>query len=66
MGPQSFFADPDPAVFLNADPAAYKCGSGSNSKKKKKKKNYEEFSVFEKDIKDCSKVRKNGDCANLL
>ena len=35
MDPHSFFADPDPAVFLNADPdpAAKKCGSGSSQTK---------------------------------
>ena len=42
MDPHSFFADPDPAVLLDADPdpavlldadpetAAFKCGSGSS------------------------------------
>ena len=35
VDPHSFFADPDPAVLLNADPdpAALNCGSGSNQTK---------------------------------
>ena len=32
VGPQSFFADPYPALFFDAysDPAAFKCGAGSS------------------------------------
>ena len=31
-----------------------------------KEKNHKEFSIVVKNIKDCSKVRNNGACANLL
>ena len=32
VGPHSFFADPDPAVFLNADQLLAQCGSGPSLK----------------------------------
>ena len=57
MDPHLYYADPDPAVFLNADP-----GPGPALKEK----NHEEFSEVVKNIKDCSKVRNDGACANLL
>ena len=56
----SLYADPDPAVFLNADP------DPGPAEPNLKKKNHEEFSQVVKNIKDCSKVRNNGACANLL
>ena len=59
MDPNSFYADPDPAVFLNADP------DPGPAEPNLKKKNHEEFSQVVKNIKDCSKVRNNGACANL-
>ena len=63
MDPHSFFADPDSAVFLNADPGgkmnADPCGSGS-SLTNFVKKTHAEFSIVVKYIKDYSKVRNNG------
>ena len=67
MDPHSFFADPDPAVFLNVDPDpdpggkmnADPCGSGYsliNFVKNKLMK----FSLVVKYIKDNSQVRNNG------
>ena len=58
-------ADPDPAVFLNAvldpDPGPGPGPAQPNLKKKK----HQEFVYVVKNIKDCSKVRNNGACANL-
>ena len=51
MDPHSFFADPDPAIFLNtdSDPVAFfKCGSGSSFKKNYGKLPYEEFLELKK------------------
>ena len=70
MDPYSFCADsdPDPAVCLNADPdqAALKMWIQIQVKKFVQKKSYEEFSFVVKHMKDFSKVRINGPCANLL
>ena len=60
MDPHSFYPDPDPAVFLNADP------NPGPAEPNLKKKNHEEFSQVVKNIKDCSKLRNNGACENLL
>ena len=64
MDPHSLSADPDPAVFLNAD-LDPDPGPGP-AEPNLKKKNHEEFSQDVKNIKDCSKIRNNGACANLL
>ena len=66
MDPQSFFADPDPAVFLNADPdpLALIIRIRIQLKQIFQKQSYEEFVV--KNIKDCSKVRNIEVYANLL
>ena len=55
VDPHSFFADPDPAVLLNAE-------SGSSFKKL----TYEEFSGVEKDRKGYSKAKNYGAGPNLL
>ena len=57
MDPHSFFADPDPAVLLNADPdpAAFLMRIRIQLKQICKILPYEE-SVVEKDQKDCSIV----------
>ena len=62
MDPHSFYVDPDPAVFLNADPDP---GPGP-AEPNLKKKNQEEFSQVVKNIKYRLKVRNNEACANLL
>ena len=50
LNSHSFFADPDPAVFLNADP--------NPALKVCKKLPYEEFSVVEKDKKRLIRSKK--------
>ena len=50
LEPHSFFADPDPAVLLNADP-------DTDPAFKKNLSNDETFSGVEKDKKDCSKLK---------
>ena len=50
LEPHSFFADPDPAVLLNADP-------DTDPALKKNLSNDETFSGVEKDKKDCSKLK---------
>ena len=56
VDPHSFFADPDLAVFFNADPdpAAF-----LKRKKLCTKLPYEELALIENNNKDCSKVKKN-------
>ena len=60
MDPHSFFADPDPTVFMNADPdpAAFEMQIRIQRLQICKKSPYEEFSLVVKNIKDCSEVRK--------
>ena len=58
MDSHSVFADPDPAVFLNADPDL--------ALKLRKNLPYEEFAVVEKTKKDGSKVKNYGAGPYLL
>ena len=64
VDPHSFFADPDPAVFLNADPdtAAFQMLIRIQLLKKILGRVFLSW----KNIKDCTKVRNKGACANLL
>ena len=71
--PNSFFADPDPAAFLNSDPnpdpAAFSTRFRIQLQKLCKqlvKLHYEELSVDEKNIKNCSKVKNHKVGSNLL
>ena len=63
MDPHSFFANPDPAVLLNADPgpdpdpAAVLMRIRIQLNKISKQLPCEEFSGVEKDNKDCSKIK---------
>ena len=68
VDPHSFFADPDPAVLLNAvpDPAAFFKRIQSQLKKNCSKFPYEEFSEVEKGKNDCSKVKNHGAGPNFL
>ena len=58
MNLHSFFADPDPAVFLNADPN--QGGKMNADPSGSSLKIFKEFSIVVKYIKDYSKVRNNG------
>ena len=58
MDSHSVFADPDPAVFLNADPDL--------ALKLRNNLPYEEFAVVEKTKKDGSKVKNYGAGPYLL
>ena len=54
VDPNSFFADPDPAIFLNADPDPG-CKMNADPSRLTNlvfKKTHEEFSIFVKYIKD--------------
>ena len=70
--PHSFFADPDPAAFLNSDPnpdpAVFSTRFRIQLQKRKQlvKLHYEELSVDEKNIKNCSKVKNHKVGSNLL
>ena len=58
VDPHSFFADPDPAVFLNADldPAAFLMWIRIELKQICESLPYEEFTGVEKDNKNGSKI----------
>ena len=68
MDPHSLYADPDPEVFLNADPdpggkiyaVQIRILIQIQLNKFSKKKIHEEFSIVVKYIKDYSKVRNKG------
>ena len=68
VDPHSFYADPDPTVFLtaNPDPDPDPDPGPGPDEPNLKKKNHKQFSQVVKNIKDCSIVRNNGACANLL
>ena len=66
VDPHSFYADPDPTVFLTADPDPDPDPGPGPDEPNLKKKNHNQFSQVVKNIKDCSIVRNNGACANLL
>ena len=59
VDPHSFYADPDPAVYLNVDLDPDPGPAELNLKRK---------IIFSscKNIKYCSKLRTNGACENLL
>ena len=65
VDPHLFYVDPDPAVFLNADPDPDLGPDPGPAEPNLKKKNPEEFSQVVKNIKDCSKLSNNGACENL-
>ena len=60
VDPHSFFADPDPAVFLNADPDP----AQTNFYKITLRRVFFSYKRQKKLLKIT--VRNNGDCANLL
>ena len=62
VDPHSFYADPDPAIYLNVDTHPVL----GPTLTKFKEKNHEKFSQVVKNLNDYSKVRNNGACANLL
>ena len=66
VDPHSFFADSDPGDLLNADPAAFLCGSGSSLTTFKKNYTIKSFLELEKTKKDSSKVEINGPDTSLL
>ena len=60
MDPHSVFSDQDPAVFLyvDPDPAAFKCGSGSSVINYLMKNYHMKSFLLKMDEQECSKVKK--------